>query len=161
MHGHAIELRVYAEDPFHNFLPSIGKITHYQRPTQEGIRLDDSYETGMEIPIYYDPMIAKLISYGRTRDEAINRMHQAIDEYKIEGVITTLPFGKFVMEHHAFRTGNFDTGFVNKYFTAEAREAQQKEEGGIAAMVAAQLFNKDHLHLKVVERRPTNWWINR
>ncbi|MBK7407460.1 MAG: acetyl-CoA carboxylase biotin carboxylase subunit [Saprospirales bacterium] len=155
MQGHAVELRVYAEDPFHQFMPSIGKILDYQRPKGEGVRLDDAYEAGMDIPIYYDPMIAKLITYGRTRDEAINRMHRAIEEYKIEGIATTLPFGKFVMEHSAFRTGDFDTGFVNQYFTQEALEAQRKEEGEIAALIAARLFQLDHQQLKVVEQR----WI--
>ncbi|MBK8491972.1 MAG: acetyl-CoA carboxylase biotin carboxylase subunit [Saprospirales bacterium] len=161
MQGHAVELRVYAEDPFHQFMPSIGKILDYQRPKGEGVRLDDAYEAGMDIPIYYDPMIAKLITYGRTRDEAINRMHRAIEEYKIEGIATTLPFGKFVMEHSAFRTGDFDTGFVNQYFTQEALEAQRKEEGEIAALIAARLFQLDHQQLKVVEQGGTNWQKHR
>lgn len=155
--GHAVELRVYAEDPFHQFLPSIGKILKYERPTGIGVRLDDGYEAGMEIPIYYDPMIAKLIAYGRTRDEAINRMHKAIEDYKIEGVATTLPFGKFVMEHPAFRSGNFDTGFIKNYFTQEALDAQKRAEGEIAALVAARLFHRNKKQLKVVEPAETRW----
>src|SRR5690606_2130779 len=109
------------------------------------------------IPIYYDPMIAKLIAYGRTRDEAINRMHKAIEDYRIEGVATTLPFGKFAMEHQAFRSGNFDTGFIKNYFTPEALEAQRKEEGEIAALIAAQLFHENQHRLKVAEHRPSEW----
>jgi acetyl/propionyl-CoA carboxylase alpha subunit len=155
--GHAVELRVYAEDPFHQFLPSIGKIIRYERPGGIGIRLDDGYEEGMEIPIFYDPMIAKLVAYGRTRDEAINRMHKAIEEYIIEGVATTLPFGKFAMEHPAFRSGNFDTGFIGKYFTPEALEAQRKEEGEIAALVAARLYRQLGKQLKAPEQGPSNW----
>jgi acetyl-CoA carboxylase biotin carboxylase subunit len=155
--GHAVELRVYAEDPFHQFLPSIGKIIRYERPGGIGIRLDDGYEEGMEIPIFYDPMIAKLIAYGRTRDEAINRMHKAIEEYIVEGVATTLPFGKFAMEHPAFRSGDFDTGFIGKYFTPEALEAQRKEEGEIAALVAARLYRQFGKQLKTPEQGPSNW----
>ena len=90
-HGHAIELRVYAEDHLNNFLPSIGTLTKYQKPVGEGIRVDDGYEEGMTIPIYYDPMIAKLVVHGKTRTEAIQKMLQAIKDYKIEGVATTLP----------------------------------------------------------------------
>ena len=155
--GHAVELRVYAEDPFHQFLPSIGKILDYQRPRGEGVRLDDAYETGMDIPIFYDPMIAKLITYGRTRDEAINRMQKAIEDYKIEGIATTLPFGKFAMEHPAFRAGDFDTGFIDRYFTPEALETQRKTEGEIAAMVAARLYHTHKQQLKTPEVPESGW----
>ncbi|MCB0622834.1 MAG: acetyl-CoA carboxylase biotin carboxylase subunit, partial [Saprospiraceae bacterium] len=126
--GHAVELRVYAEDPLNDFLPSVGRLESYIRPTGDGIRLDDGYEQGLEIPIYYDPMIAKLVTYGQTRAEAIQRMIEAIDQYQIEGVATTLPFGKFVMEHPAFLEGRFDTGFVKKYFRPEAWEKKIKPE---------------------------------
>ena len=114
--GHAIELRVYAEDPMNNFLPDVGRLDTYVRPQGNGVRVDDGFEQGMAIPIYYDPMIAKLITYADTRHEAIQKMIRAIDEYQISGVQTTLPFGRFVMEHDAFRSGQFDTGFVNTYF---------------------------------------------
>ena len=114
--GHAIELRVYAEDPMNNFLPDVGTLDTYVRPQGNGVRVDDGFEQGMTIPIYYDPMIAKLITYADTRHEAIQKMIRAIDEYQISGVQTTLPFGRFVMEHDAFRSGQFDTGFVNTYF---------------------------------------------
>ena len=114
--GHAIELRVYAEDPMNNFLPDVGTLDTYVRPQGNGVRVDDGFEQGMAIPIYYDPMIAKLITYADTRHEAIQKMIRAIDEYQISGVQTTLPFGRFVMEHDAFRSGQFDTGFVNTYF---------------------------------------------
>ncbi|MFN5664963.1 MAG: acetyl-CoA carboxylase biotin carboxylase subunit, partial [Bacteroidota bacterium] len=97
IHGHAIELRVCAEDPANNFLPDIGKLTTYKVPQGYGVRVDDSFEEGMEIPIHYDPMIAKLITFGKTRQEAITRMIRAIKDYKISGIETTLPFGLFVM----------------------------------------------------------------
>ncbi len=117
--GHAVEVRVYAEDPATNFLPDVGTLHTYVRPQGNGVRVDDGFEQGMEIPIHYDPMIAKLITYGQDREEAIQKMIRAIDEYQITGVQTTLPFCRFVMEHEAFRSGNFDTHFVAKYFTPD------------------------------------------
>lgn len=92
INGHALEVRVYAEDPTNNFLPDIGKLITYRRPQGPGVRVDDGFEEGMEIPIYYDSMLAKLITWGKDRDEAISRMVRAIDEYQITGVETTLLF---------------------------------------------------------------------
>ncbi|MEO3403457.1 acetyl-CoA carboxylase biotin carboxylase subunit [Mucilaginibacter sp. CAU 1740] len=140
--GHAVELRVYAEDPANNFLPDIGTLQTYFTPKGPGVRVDDGFEQGMEIPIYYDPMIAKLITYGETRQEAIDRMVRAIDEYKITGITTTLGFGKFVMQHEAFASGNFDTHFVQKYFTPEALQQDNEEEAFIAAMVMDRLLSR-------------------
>jgi acetyl-CoA carboxylase biotin carboxylase subunit len=139
--GHAVELRVYAEDPANNFLPDIGTLQTYITPKGPGVRVDDGFEQGMEIPIYYDPMIAKLITYGETRQEAIDRMVRAIDEYKITGITTTLGFGKFVMQHEAFASGNFDTHFVQKYFTPEVLQQDNEEEAFIAAMVMDKLLS--------------------
>lgn len=141
--GHAVELRVYAEDPLNDFLPSVGHLDVYQLPVGEGVRVDNGFEQGMDIPIYYDPMLSKLITYGATREEAIQTMIQAIDNYKVEGVSTTLPFGKFVFEHEAFRSGNFDTHFVKKYYSVEKLKAQSEKEAKIAAMVALQQYFKD------------------
>ncbi len=141
--GHAVELRVYAEDPLNDFLPSVGHLDVYQLPVGEGVRVDNGFEQGMDIPIYYDPMLSKLITYGATREEAIQTMIQAIDNYKVEGVSTTLPFGKFVFEHEAFRSGNFDTHFVKKYYSVEKLKAQSEKEAKIAAMVALQQYFED------------------
>src|SRR5690606_27680934 len=94
--GHAMELRVYAEDPLHDFLPSVGNLEVYSLPVGEGIRVDNGFEQGMDVPIYYDPMLSKLITYGKTREESIQLMIKAIENYHVEGVSTTLPFGKFV-----------------------------------------------------------------
>lgn len=141
--GHAVELRVYAEDPLNDFLPSVGHLDVYQLPTGEGVRVDNGFEQGMDIPIYYDPMLSKLITYGATREEAIQTMIQAIDNYKVEGVSTTLPFGKFVFEHEAFRSGNFDTHFVKKYYSVEKLKEQTQKEAQIAAMVALQQYFED------------------
>ena len=140
--GHAVELRVYAEDPANNFLPDIGTLKTYRLPQGPGVRVDDGFEEGMEIPIYYDPMIAKLITYGKNREEAIERMVRAIDEYQITGIETTLPFGKFVMQHEAFTSGKFDTHFVKKYFQPEKLQQENKAEAMIAALVAAQLMQQ-------------------
>lgn len=119
INGHAIELRVYAEDPQNNFLPDIGTLEVYQKPEGLGIRVDDGFREGMDIPIYYDPMIAKLVVHGTDRLDAINKMKRAIRDFKIKGVKTTLDFGLFVMDHPSFISGNFDTGFVDKYFKSE------------------------------------------
>ena len=113
--GHAIEVRVYAEDPKNNFLPDIGTLKTYQRPAGIGVRVDDGFEEGMEVSIYYDPMLSKLITYGKDRVEATERMIRAIEDYKVAGVETTLSFGKYVMQHPAFISGNFDT-FCKKSF---------------------------------------------
>lgn len=156
--GHAVELRVYAEDPLNDFLPSIGRLSTYRRPTGEGIRVDDGFEEGMDIPIYYDPMIAKLIAYGKDRTEAIGRLLQAIAEYEIEGVATTLPFGRFVLEHEAFLTGKFDTHFVKNYFTKEALIAGEAAESEVAAMLALKLYLQETQKLQVPETTQSAWW---
>lgn len=162
INGHAMELRVYAEDPDNNFLPDIGTLATYKTPKGNGVRVDDGFEQGMEIPIYYDPMIAKLITFGSSRVEAINRMIRAIDEYEITGIQTTLGFGKFVMEHEAFRSGDFDTHFVSKYFSPGINRAETEEEALIAALTAIGLLNK-----KTTNQGPdtfaavNNWRSNR
>ena len=122
--GHAIEVRVYAEDPNNNFLPDIGTLRVYKRPQGPGIRVDDGFEEGMEIPIHYDPLIGKLIAYHETRLEAIRRMIRAIDEFQITGVETTLGFCKFVMQHRAFQEGQFDTKFIDRFFNPETLAAE-------------------------------------
>jgi propionyl-CoA carboxylase alpha chain len=97
----------------------------------------------MDVPIYYDPMLAKLITYGKTREEAIQLMIKAIEDYKIEGVETTLPFGKFVFQHEAFCSGKFDTNFVKKYYDATVLKNQMAKEAKIAAMVALKQYFED------------------
>ena len=141
--GHAVELRVYAEDPMNEFLPSVGHLDVYKLPFGENIRVDNGFEQGMDIPIYYDPMLAKLITYGDTREEAIQLMIKAIAEYHVEGVQTTLPFGKFVFEHEAFRSGNFDTHFVKKYYNPDVLKNQINKEAQIAALVAMKQYFED------------------
>lgn len=155
--GHALELRVYAEDPYNDFLPSVGTLDTYQCPEGEGIRVDDGYREGLDIPIYYDPMISKLITYGETRAEALARMLKAIADYKIEGVATTLPFGRFVCEHPAFISGDIDTHFVKKYFTREAMDEKAKQMDTVAAKAALQIYLEYKAKLKVSPTATPHW----
>ncbi|HNQ26626.1 MAG TPA: acetyl-CoA carboxylase biotin carboxylase subunit [Aquaticitalea sp.] len=141
--GHALELRVYAEDPLSDFLPSIGNLSAYQLPEGKGVRVDNGIEEGMDVPIYYDPMLSKLISYGKDREEALQIMLKAIEDYKVEGIFTTLPFGKFVFEHEAFRSGDFDTHFVKKYYSADLLKEEISKEAEIAALVAFKQYLED------------------
>ncbi len=163
--GHALELRVYAEDPANNFLPSVGKLSVYQPPKGHGVRVDDGFTEGMDIPIFYDPMIAKLVTYGADRQEAIARMLRAIAEYRIVGVETTLPFGDFVLRHEAFLNGDFDTNFVKQYFEPAMLNKVEPEEEKIAAMLACFLQQhkpQNHLtangkHADSRSKNNSNW----
>jgi acetyl-CoA carboxylase biotin carboxylase subunit len=147
INGHAIEVRVYAEDPANNFLPDIGTLTTYRPPQGPGVRVDDGFEEGMEIPIHYDPMIAKLITHGVTREEAISRMERAIDDYAISGVETTLGFCRYVMGHESFRSGKYDTHFVRDHFTADSLAGTDPDEAMAAALVAGAM-DEDRLPLR-------------
>jgi acetyl-CoA carboxylase biotin carboxylase subunit len=140
INGHALEVRVCAEDPANNFLPDIGRLVVYKTPSGPGVRVDDGFEEGMDIPIYYDPMIAKLIVHGKDRTEAIEKMLRAIGDYKIVGVETTLDFCKFVLKHEAFVSGKFDTGFIKNYFTPDLLNAQNEEYAELAAIAGALVF---------------------
>jgi acetyl/propionyl-CoA carboxylase alpha subunit len=162
--GHAIELRVYAEDPANNFLPDIGNLQTYITPKGPGIRVDDGFEQGMDIPIYYDPMIAKLVSYGKDRTEAIERMIRAIDEYQIIGIQTTLAFGKFVMQHEAFISGNFDTHFVSNYFIPEHLLIQEDEDEAMIAALIGSNFMNSHIESVTLDQNigiQSQWKKNR
>ncbi|EMY82207.1 acetyl/propionyl-CoA carboxylase, alpha subunit [Psychroflexus gondwanensis ACAM 44] len=149
--GHALELRVYAEDPTDDFLPSVGTLERYRKPSGPGIRVDDGFEEGMEIPIYYDPMLSKLVTYGKDREEALQLMLEAINLYEVRGVATTLPFGKFVFNHEAFRSGDFDTHFVKNYYTPEVLEEEVKEEAYLAALMAMKQYQADQKKLRLPE----------
>ena len=159
--GHAVELRVYAEDPNNNFLPSIGTLTEYSTPTGPNVRVDDAFKKGMTIPIHYDPMIAKLVVYGETRNEAIEGMKTAIENYKIEGIETTLDFGLFAMRHKAFTSGHFDTHFVKNYFKPNKKKRQNKTETKMIAELAATLFTKEGKKLKLLDSNNDKWFEKR
>jgi acetyl-CoA carboxylase biotin carboxylase subunit len=160
--GHAVELRVYAEDPENNFLPDIGKLTTYRIPVGDNVRVDDGMEEGQDIPIYYDPMIAKLATFGSNRDEAIKNMIHAIEEYKIVGAKTTLPFGTFVMNHPAFISGNFDTRFVEKYFRPNETDQTSLE---LASFLASKIYHERNHNINFSEKgnllRRSKWLINK
>jgi acetyl-CoA carboxylase biotin carboxylase subunit len=169
IHGHAMELRVCAEDPMNNFLPDIGKLKTYRRPQGPGVRVDDGFEEGMDIPIYYDPLLAKLIAHGKDRGEAIERLKRAIDEYEITGVQTTLTFGKWVLEHPDFLSGHFDTGFIPKYFKTDSIQMQPEDAGEkeIVALLGASLAGAGDVTgepltgKKALAKSHTKWRKNR
>ncbi len=165
IHGHAIEVRVYAEDPANNFLPNVGKLAVYRRPQGPGIRVDDGYEEGMDIPIYYDPMIAKLIVHAQDRECALARMIRAIDDFEIVGVETTLGFCRFVMGHEAFVSGNFDTHFVNQYFQPASLQPElAAEERLIAGTLTDKVLQESSPQPSVTSsngRPSSNWKRNR
>lgn len=166
INGHSIEIRVYAEDPCNNFLPDIGTLQVYKRPQGSGVRVDDGFEEGMQIPIYYDPMIAKLITYASTREEAIEKMTRAIDEYQIIGVQTTLGFCKFVMQHEAFRTGKFDTHFVQHYFKPEFLQQSLTEDEKEVLAILSNILTENHKPTKtsqtlLVQNTVSKWQKNR
>jgi acetyl-CoA carboxylase biotin carboxylase subunit len=114
--GHAVECRVYAEDPENNFMPSPGRITFLRLPQGAGVRDDGGVYAGAEVSIYYDPMISKLAAWGRTRAEAVDRMRRALDEYEVGGIKTTLPFFREIVRDEEFIAGRLDTGFIPRFF---------------------------------------------
>jgi acetyl-CoA carboxylase biotin carboxylase subunit len=161
INGHSIEVRVYAEDPKNNFLPDIGNLRTYIKPQGPGVRVDDGFEQGMDIPIYYDPMISKLIVHDENREKAIQRMINAIDDYQITGIETTLGFCRFVLEHDAFTSGDFDTKFVEKYFSPEMLEIKWTEkEMELLAGLAVELFERNKAKMipeMDAAGKKTNW----
>jgi acetyl-CoA carboxylase biotin carboxylase subunit len=165
INGHAFELRVCAEDPANNFLPDIGKLSTYKLPKGGGIRVDDCVEEGMEIPIYYDNMIAKLIVHADNREMAANKMLRAISEYQVSGITTTLSFGEFVFNHEEFLKGSFDTGFIAKYFEPSLLEKGSSDEELAAAIFASNYFNGKNTENKVSMNsqaaKSSNWYKNR
>jgi acetyl-CoA carboxylase biotin carboxylase subunit len=135
--GWAIECRINAEDPYNSYMPSTGTVTTSQLPTGPGVRVDTGVFPGFEITPYYDPMISKLICYGNTRGEAVLRMRRALEEYRIAGVKTNVPFHQHMMDSHRFLSGHFDTKFVEERFSMSSREAPHALEAAILATLAA------------------------
>ena len=163
INGHSIELRVCAEDPLENFVPDTGTLDIYIRPQGNGVRVDDGYEQGMEIPIFYDPMIAKLVVWGKDREEAIDRLCRAIDEYKIKGIKTTLQFGKWAVRQPAFVAGQYDTNFIGKYFKPEYLTIENKDEAAVAAAFAGVVWEegKQSMAKTLNSDGPSKWKIKR
>ena len=140
--GWAIECRITAEDPFNNFMPSSGVVTYLKEPTGPGVRVESSLYEGCEISLYYDPMIAKLIVYGENRAEAILRMRRALNEYRIAGIKTSIPFHQEIMDSTEFIWGTFDTGFLSRRRIGP-RRPQSKESEQLAAVVAAMIEHEE------------------
>ncbi|MBT3648136.1 MAG: acetyl-CoA carboxylase biotin carboxylase subunit [Flavobacteriales bacterium] len=162
INGHALEVRVYAENPQNNFLPDIGTLSTYRRPQGTGIRVDDGFEEGMDIPIYYDPMIAKLITYASTREEAIDRMTRAIEEFEITGVTTTLDFCKLAINHEAFTSGNFDTHFVQDHFSPEMLDSKDEDISIAAAAFIGMIDSaQEQTNTTVDSSSRSKWKSNR
>jgi acetyl-CoA carboxylase biotin carboxylase subunit len=164
INGHAIELRVYAEDASAGFLPCTGTLSRYSVPVGPGIRVDDGIAEGGEVSIHYDPMLSKLIAHGPTREACIDRLIAAIDNYDIIGVKTTLDFGRFAVDHEAFRSGVFDTGFVSDYFSPEklVRELPVSDEifAELVAGLATRIMNEG-CNVSTVENVGRSPWRNR
>ncbi len=143
--GHSIEVRVYAEDPENDFLPDLGRLDYYVKPNGLGIRVDDGYEQGQSIALEYDSMIAKLIVYGKNRDEAIEKMIKAINDYKINGFATTLGFCRFAVNHPEFRKGTFTINFVNEHYASpEQLKTELPEQIARDAFEAMKLMEKNN-----------------
>jgi acetyl-CoA carboxylase, biotin carboxylase subunit len=158
--GHAIECRVYAEDPERGFLPSPGRITALRLPGGPGLRDDSGVYAGYEVPIHYDPLISKLVAYGFNRQDAIQRMRRAVAEYKILGIKTTLPFFERVLRHPAFVAGEFDTSFVEQVFAQQDRGRERPVDVAVAA--AALRAFRDRQAARLAPAQPGAaagpWW---
>jgi len=135
--GHAIECRLYAEDPANGFLPDTGTVTSLVRPEGPWVRVDSGVESGSEIGVFYDPLVAKLIVWGIDRDAAIRRMHRALGEYRVAGLTTNIGFNRWVMANPRFISGNFDTRFIEQEFSPEVLTSETREIELTAAIAAA------------------------
>jgi acetyl-CoA carboxylase, biotin carboxylase subunit len=164
--GWAIECRINAEDPYNNFMPSTGRITHSLLPTGPGVRVDTGVYPGFEISPYYDSLISKLIVWGETRAGAILRMRRALEEYKIVGVRTNIPFHQNLMDSHRYMGGQYDTRFVEERFSMEAAEEGKVDRSAIAAIIATLAAHQQTQRAAHViqrgERDTSNWkWLSR
>jgi acetyl-CoA carboxylase biotin carboxylase subunit len=140
INGHAMELRICAEDPSNNFLPATGVLEIYQEPNIDGVRVDSGFHQGDQISVYYDSMIAKLVVHAPNRDAAIQKLQTAIHAFQIVGIPTTFELGLFALQHPAFIDGSFDTGFIDKYFSAEALKEIDSDIQKAAAIAALYFY---------------------
>jgi len=135
--GHAIECRIYAEDPSRKFAPSPGLIRYMSLPQGPGVRNENGVYAGYTVPVHYDPMLSKLICHGATRADAIARMKRALAEYQVDGIDTTIPFFTFIMDHPDFRAGRFDTGFIDRLLPEMDLAHLRDGSGNLDAVIAA------------------------
>jgi acetyl-CoA carboxylase biotin carboxylase subunit len=166
LNGWAIECRINAEDPYNDFIPSTGRITHTLLPNGPGVRVDSGVYIGFEVSPYYDSLISKLIVWGETRGEAILRMRRALEEYKIFGVHTNIPFHQRLMDSARFMGGQYDTRFVEERFSIEAAEEYKVSQPDIAALAATLVAHQQTQRAAHViqrnERDTSNWkWLSR
>ena len=164
--GWAIECRINAEDPYNDFLPSTGVVTHSILPMGPGVRVDTGVYPGFEVSPYYDSMISKLIVWGETRAQAILRMRRSLEEYKIVGVQTNIPFHQTLLEQYRFIVGHFDTRFVEERFSMEAAEEGRETHPQIAAIMATLATHRHTQRAAQIiqrgERDTSNWkWVGR
>jgi len=156
--GHAIECRIYAEDPFRNFAPSPGLIRHLILPQGPGVRNDNGVYTGFTVPIFYDPMLSKLIVYGSDRGEAIARMKRALGEYRVDGIETSMPFYNLIMDDPDFRSANFDTGYLARLLEKTDLDRPFDEQQSDAAVVAAAVLAFEEAEkVKLPEESESMW----
>jgi len=162
----AIECRINAEDPYNNFLPSTGVLTHVTPPTGPGVRVDTGVYPGFEISPYYDSLISKLVCWGETRGEAILRMRRALEEYRILGVKTNIPFHQNIMASPRFIGGQFDTRFVEERFSMDGAEEGKENLTEIAVILATLVAHREGQQASQIVRRAardtSNWkWVGR
>ncbi|HEX6649062.1 MAG TPA: acetyl-CoA carboxylase biotin carboxylase subunit [Pyrinomonadaceae bacterium] len=155
--GHAIECRIYAEDPANNFFPSPGTITHLREPAGPGVRIDSGVTRLSEVSIHYDPMIAKLAVWGRTRDEAIERLRRALDEYEVTGITTTLPFFRDIVRDEEFIAARLDTGFITRFNERRSEPETPVEDQDLAMIAAALHYTKQQQQQVRVENSASKW----
>jgi len=153
--GHALECRVYAEDPGRDFMPSPGRILALQAPGGPGIRDDSGVYAGFEVPVHYDPLLSKLCCHASSRPEAIARMRRAVSEYRLLGVQTTLPFFEWALAHPSFTSGDYDTGFVPEHHRPAGPDAGAVE---LAIAAAAIESHRDRHAALGGPRRESPWW---
>jgi acetyl-CoA carboxylase biotin carboxylase subunit len=166
INGHAIECRICAEDPSEQFLPSTGVLLEHKIPSGPGVRVDSGVTEGQEITINYDPLLSKLVVHAANRDLAIRKMNDALSEYSISGLRTTIPFCRFVMQHPNFQQGNYDTHFIKEYFNPVSMESCLPE--GIEPVILAGILLKKQSQdtvsqgtVSTLEKSDTNWWTKR
>ncbi|HJQ41129.1 MAG TPA: acetyl-CoA carboxylase biotin carboxylase subunit [Thermoanaerobaculia bacterium] len=157
--GHAIECRIYAEDPARKFAPSPGLIRYLELPQGPGVRNDNGVYAGYTVPVFYDPMLSKLIAHAKTREEAIARMKRALTEYRVEGIMTTIPFFTVIMNNQDYRDASFDTSFIDRLLaeTDFSRTAAQGEQVDAAIAAAAILAFEESQNVQLPEERDSRW----
>jgi len=163
INGHAIECRIYAEDPSNNFLPTTGNFVNYAQPSGPGVRVDSGFDAGSQIDVHYDPLISKLVCWSDRRESTINRMLRALNEYIVGGLTTNISFLKLIIDHQSFRAGKFDINFLNDEFMSNLDELDKNQDKDksekAAAILAALLKSKSSSNnYKTNQTENSNLW---